>query len=459
MPTLDVETLLDRGRLRPIQRRVVALSLLGITFDGVDIQIIGLAVPTLAQDWGAAPEAFAGVAAAGLAGMALGTSIVGTLGDRFGNKRMLGLSIFLLGVMTLASGLARDLTDLTILRFISGIGMGGALPNAVALVAGYAPVSRRAFWLAALSIATQVGGVLAGLLAAQVLPSLGWRALFFIAGGAPLLLGIIILLWVPETLHYLLRRGTESRRELERIVAELGGDALAPEHLITQETRRDVARIGAISELFGAGRWKITVILWTLFVSVYLSMYMVPNWLPTMFVSEGLNAAEGSFGLAIYNIAGIIAGLTAGAVVARFGTRKPLLIMVGGGLLWSLALAVILGQVTLFAPVLILLVSLLAFSIIGALVSIVAIAAAAYRPELRSTGAGAAFTAARIGAVLSSFLGAGAIAVGGAPLYFVIIAAGLAVAWICVAVFPRHAPASPSRGHHELTDSLQRASS
>lgn len=458
MPTLDVETLLDRGPLRPIQRRVIALSVLGITFDGVDIQIIGLAVPTLAQDWATAPEAFASVAAAGLAGMALGTSIVGTLGDRFGNKRMLGMSIFLLGVMTLASGLARDLTDLTILRFVSGIGMGGALPNAVALVSGYSPLSRRAFWLAALSIATQAGGVLAGLMAAEVLPSMGWRALFFIAGGAPLLLGIVILIWVPETIHYLLRRGTGSNGELEKIVVDLGGDAIAPQHLITHETC-SVAGIGAFSELFGAGRWKITVILWTMFVSVYLSMYMVPNWLPTIFVSEGLSAAEGSFGLAIYNIAGIFAGLTAGAVVARFGTRIPLLIMVGGGLLWSLALALILGQITLSAPVVILLVSLLAFSIIGALVSIVAIAAAAYRPELRSTGAGAALTAARIGAVLSSFLGAGAIAVGGAPLYFVIIAIGLAVAGVCVAIFPRHAPASPSRGQREPTDFLQRASS
>ncbi len=179
---VDIGRVLDAGHWGGFQKFVVALAALAIVFDGVDIQVLGVAIPALMKDWGFARSAFAPVIALGLAGMACGSVIGGIIGDRFGRRRALIGSVLTLGILTALSAHATGLASLTILRFIAGLGFGGALPNASALSSEYVPQRYRPFAITLTIVCVPLGASIAGLVAAQVLAARGWPALFTLGG-------------------------------------------------------------------------------------------------------------------------------------------------------------------------------------------------------------------------------------------------------------------------------------
>jgi MFS transporter, AAHS family, 4-hydroxybenzoate transporter len=174
---IDAGALLDRSPWTGYQKLLTALAALAVIFDGFDIQILGFAIPSLMREWGVARSAFAPVLALGLAGMAVGSPVAGYIGDRFGRRPALIGCVAFFGVATVATAWVDSVTALAVLRFLTGMGAGGALPNAGALAAEFAPVRRKPVAVKLTIVCVPLGGMLGGLIAARVLPAYGWRTL------------------------------------------------------------------------------------------------------------------------------------------------------------------------------------------------------------------------------------------------------------------------------------------
>src|SRR6185295_19719247 len=219
--TVDVGKLLDDGGWSAYQKLLVGCIALTIIFDGLDNQLLGAAVPAMMKEWALPRAPFASVLAAALFGMVIGGFTGGYIGDRLGRRPALLGSVAWFGVLTILVSFAGNVTLLTALRFFAGLGLGGAMPNAAALASEYVPVRRRPFAVTLTIVCIPLGGTLAALLAARVVPSYGWRALFVAGGAMPIVVAVVLYALLPESPRYLVAR-RERWPELVRLLQRLG---------------------------------------------------------------------------------------------------------------------------------------------------------------------------------------------------------------------------------------------
>src|SRR4051794_22690322 len=320
---IEIGTLLDRGRWTLYQKLLTALAALAVIFDGFDIQILGFAVPSLMREWHVARPDFAPVLALGLCGMALGSPVAGYCGDRFGRRTALIGCVGLFGLGTIATSFVQGLGGLTLLRFVTGMGAGGALPNASALAAEFAPLRRRPVAVKLTIVCVPLGGMLGGLVAARVLPALGWRALYGIGGAAPLLFALVLWSALPESPRFLAQRPArwaELRRLLMRI-----GHAVPDGSAFGDRAEHGRAARVSVRTLFGPGLARDTAGLWIAFFFCLGSIYLVFGWLPAMLTAQGLGVAAASSGLALYNFGGVLGVLLWTVLMTVLGSRGPML--------------------------------------------------------------------------------------------------------------------------------------
>ncbi len=414
---VDIAPLLDEGRWTSYQRILTLISALAIIFDGFDIQILGFAVPSMMREWGLTRGAFAPVLAFGLLGMAAGSPVAGFIGDRWGRRPALVLSLWLFAAATLATSLVHSVVALGVLRFLTGVGTGGALPNAGALVAEFAPLRNRPMAVKLTIVCVPLGGMLGGLLAADVLPAYGWRALYQLGGIAPLVFGALLWLVLPESPRFLVQN---PRRwpELARLLKRMSRD-VAPSGAFRDSGERST-RQGSISELLGPALRRDTAGLWVAFFFCLGGIYLVFGWLPTMLTGSGVNVAAASRGLATYNLGGVGGVFLWTLLVTAFGSRRPLL---AGALGAAVAAAAILLVPTPLSANLTLLLG--AIGLNGLLANAVqtsmyALASHLYPASIRATGIAYASAVGRMGGVVSSLGGATIIAAGPATYWGVI---------------------------------------
>src|SRR5438270_3003499 len=219
--TIDVAALLDDNSWSTYQKLLTALAALALIFDGFDIQILGFAIPSLMRDWHAARNEFGPVLAIGLAGMVLGGPAAGYCGDRFGRRPALIGCILIFGLATLATAFVHEIFGLAVLRLITGVGTGGALPNVSALTAEFAPLRRRPTAVKLALVCVPIGGMLGGVLAAWILPTFGWKGLYGVGGALPLLVAAVLWMALPESPRFLAREPARWGR-LARLLTRLG---------------------------------------------------------------------------------------------------------------------------------------------------------------------------------------------------------------------------------------------
>src|SRR5262245_2588335 len=247
MKTVDVGALLDEGKWSGYQKLLVFATALTIILDGLDNQIIGVAIPSMMREWNLGRPAFAGVLTSGLLGMMVGGLLGGFIGDRLGRRTALLGSVFVFGVLTVAVAFSTNLTMLTAVRFLAGLGLGGAMPNAAAISSEYVPRRQRPFAVTLTVVCIPLGGSLAGLVGGWVLPTFGWRALFLIAGALPLVLAVALLKVLPESPRYMARR-RERWPELRALLQRLG-HPVASDATFVDASETAVAR-ASVGELF-----------------------------------------------------------------------------------------------------------------------------------------------------------------------------------------------------------------
>ncbi|MEP7246713.1 MAG: MFS transporter, partial [Gammaproteobacteria bacterium] len=202
---VDLAELIDRRPMTAIQIWVAVLCAAALFVDGYDIQVMALAVPSLAQAWSLAPSSFGFALSAVVIGITAGSGILGPLGDRYGRRMMLILMMTLVGLLTCGTALATSPTQFVAWRLATGLALGASIPSCAALTSEYAPVASRSFVMGLMNVASPLGAFSAGFLAPVVLETFGWRATFVIGGVAPLIIAALATL-VPESLKFLLVR-------------------------------------------------------------------------------------------------------------------------------------------------------------------------------------------------------------------------------------------------------------
>ena len=429
---IDLAPVLDEGRWSGYLKFTVLLAALAVVFDGADLQLLALAIPSMMNEWSLSRTAFAPLVAIGMVGMMIGGAAAGAAGDRFGRKWALVLSIVIFALSTLAMSWVHGLAALEVLRFIAGIGLGGAIPNAAALAAEYVPRKHRPFAVTLAIVCVPLGGMLAAFAAGQVLPTQGWRALFMLGGIAPLVFVGVLLWLMPESPRFLIQRPARWP-QLAAMLRRMGREV--PADAAFCDSREQAKLKSPLAALFASDIRRDTIALWLAFVSCLLAVYLCFNWLPSLLAGAGLN---GSNGLLAFNLGGVGGAVTGALLIARFGSKPVMLALAGLAVTATAAFAGFpIAKTAPPLPIWTMLI-LSGAMINGLQVTLYALAAHVYPVVMRATGVGSAASFGRIGGVLSSYIGAWAIQTGGSSRFFIFIAVTLAASGLAIAAIRRH---------------------
>jgi MFS transporter, AAHS family, 4-hydroxybenzoate transporter len=437
MKTVDVGLALDEGQWGGYQKLLVFATAMAIILDGLDNQLFPPAIPALMKDWGLSSRGpFATVLTSGMVGMMIGGAIGGFVGDRMGRRIALLGSVLSFGLLTMMLAFANSITMLAVLKFLSGLGLGGAMPNAAALSSEYVPRRHRPFAVTLTVVCIPLGGSLAGFVGGLILPTWGWRALFVIGGIFPLVLAAILFKVLPESPRFL-ARVRERWPELRALLARLGHNV--PADAVFADTSEKAAPRASARELFVPDYRRDTLALFGSFFFCLLTVYMGTNWVPKMLTDNRFDVGTASYGLTAFNIGGVVGAILGAVVIMRFGSRLSMLTMAAGAIAGAVALSVMsIGPESSFGVF-----AMLAWT--GGLINAVqttmyALAAHVYPTDIRGTGVGTAVAFGRIGGVISPTLGGWALDTGGSAKYFGIIASTMTLAWVSLAAVRRHIP-------------------
>jgi len=433
---IDIGHLLDEGRWGPRQKLYIFLTALTIIFDGIDNQLLGVAAPAMMRDWTLTPGAFAPVLAAGMIGMMLGGAIAGLVGDRLGRRFALIGSVLVFGVLTAVVAIVDNLWALATLRFLAGLGLGGAMPNAAALASEYVPKRHRPFAVTLTIVCVPLGGTLAAFVSGYVMPVLGWRALFALGGILPVLVALILIKFLPESPRFLSRH-PERWPALAQTLRKIGHDI--PDGSTFVDLTEHAAVKASIGSLFALEFRRETIALWGAMFACMLAVYTAFNWVPSLLAAD-FGLAVASNGLAAFNFGGVAGAVCGGLVIARIGSRPTMLTMAAGAVVGTLMLAATPISAATSAASLVLMLGFTGAMINAIQTTLYALAAHVYPTTIRATGVGTAVAFGRIGGVLSTFAGALALEVGGSRAFFGLMATAMVVVFTCLALVRRHVP-------------------
>lgn len=428
---INLGQLLDDAPWSRLQRNVLSLAALAVILDGFDNQLLGFIVPALIRDWGLDRTAFVPLIAASLIAMSVGTAMAGRLGDRVGRRPALIGSVTVFGLATLASAASPNLMILGVLRCIAALGLGGAMPNAAALLAEYAPARRRSVAVTLGIVCVPLGGFLGGIAAAMVLPDMGWRALLGIGGIVPLAAAVLMWRVLPESPRFLARTNGRDQ-DLLKILRNYDPAIDVARGFVAEAVDAQGRPSGSI---FAIGVRRDTFVLWVAFFFCLLAVYSMFNWAPTMLTQAGLGLATASSGLAAFNFGGILGALIGAFLMDRLGSRLPMVAMACGGALCSVVASYAVASGSEVAAI----ASLAAQGafVAGLQVMLFALAANVYPAASRATGVGAALAVGRLGAVISSLAGSAMLSFGSHD-FLLFVAASMIVTGVALVAIKRH---------------------
>lgn len=391
---IDVQAFIDAQAVSAFQLRVLSLCFLIVAMDGFDTAAIGFIAPALAHDWQLSPAQLSPILGAG------------PLADRFGRKSVLLLSVLFFGGWSLASAYAGSVETLALLRFFTGLGLGGAMPNAITLTSEYCPRRHRALMVTAMFCGFTLGSALGGLLAARMVPALGWESVLLLGGGLPL--ASLPLLWacLPESVRFLARRAPDAAR-LRRILERLGRlpDGWAGRLELPADESDGTS---PLRQILGAELRGGTLLLWATFFMGLLIIYLLTNWLPTLIGGTGFSLGEAATISAMFQLGGTLGALLLGSAMDRFDAHRVLSLAYVGGALFILGIASLYHSFALLA----LCVAGVGFCISGSQVGANALAADFYPTRSRATGVSWALGLGRIGSIVGSLSGGALLGLG-----------------------------------------------
>ncbi|MDH2633693.1 MFS transporter [Acinetobacter nosocomialis] len=318
--SIDVQSFIDEIPLSSLQKLIMWLCFLIVAIDGFDTAAVGFIAPALKAEWGLQATDLAPLFGAGLFGLMAGALIFGPLSDKLGRKPILIGSVIMFGIASVFASFSADLQTLIIWRFLTGLGLGGALPNAITLTSEYAPTSRRSNLVTMMFCGFTVGSALGGIFSAQLLPHIGWHGILLIGGVLPLATVPFLYFLLPESIRFLVlkKKSTEKiEKIIHRIVPHLNSiPTLVP-------TVNEVEK-SSLKDLFNKGFALGTFLIWFTFFMSLLIIYMISSWMPTLLTNEGFNLSNASWLTSIFQIGGTIGAIVLGLLMDKMDATKIL---------------------------------------------------------------------------------------------------------------------------------------
>ena len=402
MPEQEVNLveIMDEAKLRSFQIGVIVTCFALIMVDGFDTQSIAFVAPALRHTWEISPNTFGLLFSAGLLGSMLGAMILGPVGDRLGRKPLILASTLLFGIMSLLSAWASSVEMLAIYRFTGGLGLGGLLPNAIALVSEYSPKRVRSTTIVATFIGFPLGAVIGGMSSAHIIPAYGWEMVFIIGGVLPLILLVIAWFQLPESIKFL----ALNKKRPEQIASILARIDPSQRTVAVERLRlpRNKPVKQPVKKLFMDGRAMWTLFLWLLTFSSLLLTYFLVHWIPLVLVDAGIPQQNAIKGVALLNLGGIIGSIIISRISDRRGPYLAMSVAMGIAIVFIAAIGI---STPAGAAVVLTIIFLAGFTFVGAQLNISAIAAINYPVEIRSAGSGWSIAAGRVGSIVGPLIG------------------------------------------------------
>jgi len=392
---LEMGDIIEQSPLGTFQKVVMFFCALVIVFDGFDVLAIAFAAPAISEALQIEKSELGFVFSAGLAGMMIGALILGPIGDKYGRRNAVIGSVFIFGLCTLLTGFVKTYDELLVLRFVTGLGLGGAMPNVTALITEYVSTKHRNLAVAVIFLGMPIGGITGGLLAGQLIPMFGWSSLFYVGGLMPVILAFVLLIWLPESPRFLVEHASDNDDLLRKIARKIDSNEVVSDtsvfaHHIEEEKHFSV------KALFLEGRARDTLLLWSVFFFNLMVAYFLYSWIPTLLVQAGYDLSQATITVVVLNIGGAIAPFVFSRLVRVIGTKALLssCFVLGG------VSMIAVGQLGSSINLVMLLSFFAGFFIVGGQVSLNALSSYMYPTHIRSTGVGWALGVGRAGSII-----------------------------------------------------------
>ncbi|KAI3602702.1 4-hydroxybenzoate transporter (plasmid) [Cupriavidus necator H850] len=406
--TLDVQQFIDAERFSPCQWLILILCFLVVAADGYDTAVIGFIAPSLVKDWGVDRSALGPVMSAALVGLGVGALIAGPVADRLGRKAMLVLSVVCFGAWSLVAAHAQTIGELTALRFLTGLGLGAAMPNAVTLMSEYAPARLRGVAVNAMFCGFSCGVVAGGVASAWLIPHAGWQSVLTVGGIAPIVLAVPLALLLPESVQFLaVRPGKQA--QIARILKRIAPQAqLNDLRFVGAQTQESTQGQYALAIILSGHYLRRTLMLWIAYFMGLLIYYLLASWMPMLFKDAGFSDKFAALMTSLFPLGGVLGNLCAGWLMDRFNANRTIV----GTYLLAGVLVLIVGRFVGSPMLLGALIFVSGMAITAAVVSMSAYAASLYPTEGRATGVAWMLGVGRVGGVASAFVGAALVGLG-----------------------------------------------
>nr|WP_099063001.1 aromatic acid/H+ symport family MFS transporter [Serratia sp. BW106] len=403
---IDVRTLINDRPLCGYQKLIILLGFIVVALDGFDITLMGFIAPELKSEWSVSNQQLGMVMSAALVGLTLGALFSGPLADWLGRKVIIINSVFFFGVWTLVTAFSHTIDQMIFFRFMTGLGLGAAMPNVGTLISEYAPEKKRSFIITVVFCGFTFGAALGGFAASWIIPQMGWHALLLLGGILPLLSVPLLIAKLPESVRFLVTKRA-SKQRIGKIVEKLAPGSTDANTHYTLPPR--VAPGKGSMQIVISRQYRFgSLMLWLGYFMALFLVYLLGSWLPTLVKGIGMSVAQAAVITALYQAGGTFGSLFAGWLMDRVNPHRALgvIYLLGAAFTLSIGLAshssLMLGVLALACG----------FCLNGANTGMNALSAHYYPTEARATGSSWMHGVGRIGAILSAFAGAEMLALG-----------------------------------------------
>ena len=397
---LDIRRFIDERPIGSYQWLVAGMCGLIVFVDGFDAQAMGFVAPALSAALQIERGVLGTVLSSGLVGMMVGALVSGPLADRIGRKPVLVLSVLIFGFGSLLTATAESINGLMAFRVLTGIGMGGAMPNAIALTSEYMPRRRRAGAVTTMICGFSLGAAVGGLVAAALIPRYGWQAVFVVGGAVPIAIALAAFLVLPDSIRFLMVKGGEEDR-VRRYLARLAPGTSIPPELSPGVDEHHADGAFVVKQLFTEGRTLATLLIWTVYFMNLLNLFFLNSWLPTIISDAGLPVGTAIRLTSLFQFGGIAGALVLGRVLDRhfsFGVLAACYV-------WAAVFIYLIGASGASVALLAVTITCAGIGIIGGQNASHALSSEFYPTRMRSTGVGWALGIGRIGSIVGPVVG------------------------------------------------------
>ena len=398
-PSVEIQDFIDEQPLSGAQLAIIALCGSVLFMDGFDAQSVGFVAPALARELHIAREAMGPIFASGTLGIMIGALVFGPLADHWGRKPSLVFCTIAFGLLSLLTATAKSAEALQVYRVLTGLGLGGAMPNAVALASEFMPKRFRSTAVTITFVGFSIGAAVGGFVAAALVRDHGWQSLFIVGGIVPCGIAVFLITLLPESIRFLLLRGGHQEK-VARILSRIA-PGIPVESAGTFKVDDRAEKKSVVKQLFVGGRAPMTLLIWVIFLMSLLDLYFLNAWLPTIIHDAGAVLETAIVLTALFQLGGAVGAVLLGRLLDRhrsFGVLAGVYLAAG-------TFVMLVGAAGNSVPLLACTIFATGFALIGGQSSANALTAEFYPTPIRSTGVGWALGVGRVGSIVGPLLG------------------------------------------------------